>query len=113
MCSKNELDYVLNNFVVQVKELFGDNLKDVILYGSYARGDYNAESDVDVMIIADIEETEIMKHVYAISEYLGEVLIDHDVVISPVVESYSRYQEYKDVIPFLKNVQKEGIGLVS
>ena len=113
MCSKNELDYVLNNFVVQVKELFGDNLKDVILYGSYARGDYNAESDVDVMIIADIEETEIMKHVYAISEYLGEVLIDHDVVISPVIESHRRYQEYKDVIPFLKNVQKEGIGLVS
>ena len=113
MCSKNELDYVLNNFVVHVKKLFGDKLKDVILYGSYARGDYNAESDVDVMIIADIEETEIMKHVYAISEYLGEVLIDHDVVISPVIESHRRYQKYKDVIPFLKNVQKEGIGLVS
>ena len=113
MCTKNELDYVLNNFVVQVKKQFGDNLKDVILYGSYARGDYNAESDVDVMIIADIEETEVMKHMYAIGEYLGEVLIDHDVVISPVVESYNRYQEYKDVIPFLKNVQKEGIGLVS
>ena len=95
------------------KDLFGDNLKDVILYGSYARGDYSAQSDVDVMIIAEIEEKDIMKHVYAISEYLGEFLIDYDIVISPVVESYSRYQQYKDVIPFLKNVQREGIALVS
>ena len=113
MCTKNELDFVLNNLVEKVKDLFGDNLKDVILYGSYARGDYSAQSDVDVMIIAEIEEKDIMKHVYAISEYLGEFLIDYDIVISPVVESYSRYQQYKDVIPFLKNVQKEGIGLVS
>ncbi len=113
MCTKNELDFVMYQFVDEMKKIFGDSLKDVILYGSYARGDYNAESDVDVMIIADIEETEIMRHVYAISEYLGALLIDYDIVISPVVESYSRYQEYKDVIPFLKNVQKEGIALVS
>ena len=113
MCTKKELDYVLDNLVEKVKALFGEKLKDVILFGSYARGDYNADSDIDVMIIADIAETDIMKHIYTISEYLGEFLIDYDIVISPVIESYNRYQEYKDVIPFLKNVQKEGIGLVS
>lgn len=37
-------------FVNQVKEILGKRLKKVILYGSYARGDYNKQSDVDIMI---------------------------------------------------------------
>lgn len=113
MCTRAELDILLNEFVNEAKKIFGDSLKDVILYGSYARGDYNENSDVDVMIIADIEENEIMKYTYAVANYLGEFLLDHDAVISPVVESHKKYEEYKNVIPFLRNVHREGICLVS
>ena len=31
----------INNFVIKAKKLLGDRLKKIILYGSYARGDYN------------------------------------------------------------------------
>ena len=113
MCTKAELDRLLNEFVNETKKIFGDTLRDVVLYGSYARGDYNENSDVDVMIIADIEETDVMKYTYKIANYLGELLIEHSTVISPIVESHKKYEEYKNVIPFLQNVQKEGIGLVS
>ena len=113
MCTKNKLDSLLKSFVDEMKILFGDTLKNVILYGSYARGDYNDSSDVDIMIIADIDDKDVMNHVYAIAEYLGEVLINYDIVISPVVESYNKFEKYKDIIPFFKNVQKEGIALVS
>ena len=113
MCTRAELDILLNDFVDETRKIFGNLLKDVILYGSYARGDYNENSDFDVMIIADIEENEIMKYTYAVASYLGEFLIDHDAVISPVVESHRKYEEYKNVIPFLKNVHREGIRLVS
>ena len=54
MCTRNELDNVLNLFVDGVRNLFDDKLKDVILYGSYARGDFDNESDVDVAVIVDI-----------------------------------------------------------
>lgn len=113
MCSKTELNALLESFVDEMKIIFGSTLKNIILYGSYARGDYTNDSDVDIMIVADIEDTEIMKYVYTVSEYLGDLLIDYDVVITPVVESHSKYQQYKDVIPFLKNVQREGVALVS
>ena len=113
MCSKTELNALLDSFVDEMKIIFGSTLKNIILYGSYARGDYTNDSDVDIMIVADIEDTEIMKYVYTVSEYLGDLLIDYDVVITPVVESHSKYQQYKDVIPFLKNVQREGVALVS
>jgi uncharacterized protein len=32
----------------------GEKLEKVILFGSYARGDYDEESDIDIMVIADI-----------------------------------------------------------
>jgi len=36
-------------------------LKKVIVYGSYARGDYQKNSDIDIMILVDADETEIKK----------------------------------------------------
>ena len=113
MCTRAELDKLLSEFVSQIKIIFGETLREVMLYGAYARGDYNENSDVDVMIIADIAESEVMKYTYEVANYLGEALIDHNVVITPVVESHKKYEQYKNVIPFLQNVQKEGIRLVS
>lgn len=54
MCTENRLSAVMADVVKKAKSLFGDRLGSVILYGSYARGDYDEESDIDVMITADI-----------------------------------------------------------
>ena len=39
----------------KAKEVYGDKLMEVILYGSCARGEFDNESDVDVMILLDVE----------------------------------------------------------
>ena len=41
----------LINFIVEVNSILGNRIKRIILYGSYARGDYNNNSDVDIMIL--------------------------------------------------------------
>lgn len=41
------INTIISEFVSEVKEILGDHLKKIILYGSYARGDYNKSSDVD------------------------------------------------------------------
>ena len=38
----------LDEFVTLVKQYFGKNLKSIIVYGSYARGDYNESSDITI-----------------------------------------------------------------
>ena len=40
-------------YVEEVRERYGDRLKLAILYGSYARGDYTPNSDVDLLIVID------------------------------------------------------------
>ena len=46
----------LGEFLTDVRSLFGEKLKSVIVYGSYARGDYNEHSDIDVMILVSLAD---------------------------------------------------------
>ncbi len=61
----NDRDYdvirLVNLFANQVKEHIGENLSSIILYGSYARGDYRENSDVDIMILTQLQDEEIKK----------------------------------------------------
>ena len=45
---------LLNQYLSEVKKIYGAHLKRVILYGSYARGDYTADSDIDIMLLVDL-----------------------------------------------------------
>ena len=56
--NSNKRDIILR-FSQQVKLILGDKLDKVILYGSYARGDYNEHSDVDIMILTTLTDEEI------------------------------------------------------
>lgn len=42
-------EYV-EKYIDALKKIYGKAMKVVLLYGSYARGDYNEKSDVDIMI---------------------------------------------------------------
>ena len=60
MCSKSELQIILTEIAKTAKETFGEQLDSVILYGSYARGDYTSDSDssrgtVEVQIVNNLK----------------------------------------------------------
>ena len=52
---RSELDIVLKELTEQIYDLLGDKLDKVVLYGSYARGDNTEESDVDVLVLTNME----------------------------------------------------------
>ena len=57
MCTKSELQKVKSASV----QLYEKQLNKIILYGSYARGDYTDESDIDIMIVLNCGPDEIKK----------------------------------------------------
>lgn len=69
MCTENILKTILDDVCNRAKTELGTALDAVILYGSYARGDYDEESDIDVMIIADIPNEEIKAFTKTFSDY--------------------------------------------
>ena len=54
----DEMKNLILQYVDSVQKIYGTHLKQVILYGSYARGDFTEDSDVDLMILVDLNEEE-------------------------------------------------------
>ena len=54
-----DLSCLLERYKEAVSQILGERLKRIILYGSYARGDFKQDSDMDIMILADIQPEEI------------------------------------------------------
>ena len=48
----------INTFVEGCTKILGKRLKKIILYGSYARGDYNSSSDIDILVLTDYRPTQ-------------------------------------------------------
>ena len=103
----------IQEFIKQVKELLGIRLKKIILYGSYARGDYNKQSDVDIMILTDLSFEEIEEYRDKISDIAYDIELSTGIVLSPVIKNIEKYNSRINFVPFYKNVEKEGVVLVN
>ena len=51
---RKELSTILKEFEQDMRNIFKDDFRMVRLYGSYARGDYNQNSDIAVMVLVNI-----------------------------------------------------------
>ena len=65
----------------------GSKLTKVIVYGSYARGDYNSSSDVDVMILVKMSDNEIKKIENQVYDLAFDIEMDTGVDISPIIKN--------------------------
>ena len=107
----NKIDKIIKKFILEVSNLIGGRLKKVILYGSYARGDYDKNSDIDIMILTDFNDEELAEYRVKIREIACDLELENDIVISPVVRNIEKYNDRINIIPFYMNVQKEGVVL--
>lgn len=63
------INNLLGQYVNEIRNIYGERLKSVILYGSYARGDFNSDSDIDIMILVDLPDIEIEQYRKKLSCY--------------------------------------------
>lgn len=83
---------------------------EVILYGSEARGDARADSDIDLLILLpDIDITRYIARRSEISGRLFELSLDLEVDISPLILPRNVWNSRKT--PFTVNVIKDGIRI--
>ena len=103
-----QIEDLKKDFETAVKILLGDKLKKVILYGSYARGNYEKDSDVDFASIADASLAEFGKYDNALGTITFELSMKYDVIISIIIISEENFNGYRDILPFYSNLLKEG-----
>jgi len=111
MCDKAVLTEITERVCAAAREVLGDKLEKVVLFGSYARGDYDDESDIDIMVLAAIAPEDANATREMINGVLGYIDLEYDVLVSLSMDSSSIYHKYKDASGFYLNVQKEGVVL--
>ena len=102
---------LLSNYLAEVKRIYGSHLKRVILYGSYARGDYTPDSDVDIMLLVDLSDKEIEAFSDQLSELGFDCNVDSGIWMMPVVKNIEHFRHWVAAYPFYANVQKEIVVL--
>ena len=102
---------IIKKFSEQVQKILGTNLTKVILYGSYARGDYTENSDIDIMLLTKLSNTEIDKIDNNIYGLAYDYFIDYGIDISVIIKNEDNYKYWLGALPFYDNIQKEGITI--
>ena len=108
---KYDLQKVLDDVKIKMSEIYGDDLDKIILYGSYARGDYGDDSDIDIMVLVKCGEDEIKKLRKSLMSAASDLGIEYDIYISIKAISLDYFDYWKKAMPLFKNVVKEGVGV--
>lgn len=111
MCAESELDIITSAVAEEAKRILGDRLDAVILYGSYARGDYNDESDIDIMIRVVGSAEDLKQYRYPLVDYGSDLSLEYGITVSLLLYDSESFNRYKNAMPFLINVQKDGVKI--
>jgi len=105
--NKSTVKEILNEIPNKLKEKFGDKVKEIILFGSYVRGDYQEHSDIDILVIVEDDriEKDVRRVVYSFIPRVGR-LISVKVIKSDV---YGAMKKMK--LSFIQSVEREGITI--
>ena len=105
----NNVQISIDRFVQGCKEILGNRLKMIILYGSYARGDYNSSSDIDILVLTDYNQKELYSVLKRLSVMTYDIELDNNVILTPIINNVKTYNDGIEKIPFYSNINREGV----
>lgn len=91
--------------------IYGDKLKNLILFGSHARGDAHKNSDIDLLAIIEDSETDqfnACEEIDRMNDAIYEMVLKYDVAISVIPVSEHQYMNSPN--PLFVNIKSEGIA---
>ncbi|MBI1871504.1 MAG: nucleotidyltransferase domain-containing protein [Chlamydiae bacterium] len=101
------MEKVIQEFASELKRKLGSCVKQVVLFGSRARGDFREGSDYDVLVVVDHKTPELRSSILDIE---GELLDRYDAFFASVLRSEEEWQSTQG-FPLAINIAREGVVL--
>lgn len=106
----DNLQQIFEKLIPGFQAIFGNVLDRIILYGSVARGTSTDESDIDIAVVVG-KYTEDMHD--KMIDLTVDLELEYNKVLSVLLIDCDNFREWGDVLPFYKNMKKDGIMLWS
>lgn len=101
-----ELEILIKRLKKDLKDYFGARLNRVYLYGSYARGDYNDDSNVDIMVL--LNDKPVWEDEKYVSRLTFEYMYNHNVLFTIMLQLKNNFEEAVDFYAYYQNILNEG-----
>lgn len=106
-----KMQNLIEQYISSVQKIYGSHLKQVILYGSYARGDFSDKSDIDIMLLVDLPDSRLDEFSDNLSELGFDYNVEYGLWFMPIVKNIEHFYYWAKTYPFYLNVVKEGVFL--
>lgn len=106
--NQNTIECIKIEAIQSVKKLMGNDLKEIILYGSCARGDFTADSDIDIALITAGDRMSIKKYDDGLAAIATELAMRYFAIVNFVCLPEAEYLEKKTWYAYFKNIAKGG-----
>ena len=95
MCTINELNLILKEISKVYREVYRSDLVSIILYGSYARGDYQKDSDIDIVAIVKGDREKLQRELKKVWDISSDLELEYGTIVSPTVIPFEEFEKYK------------------
>ncbi len=111
MRTRQEVAAIVAELCSRIALLFPEDKIEAILFGSYARGDADPGSDIDVLLLVDASRQDISDRNWKVGDLAAELLLNHGIVVSPFVENREYFNRNLQLFPFYRGIEREGVRI--
>ena len=108
MCTETQLNRITRAMVDCYRVVYGDDIVEIILFGSYARGNYTEDSDIDIVALVHGSREVLQAKLKKVWDVSAELGLENDIIVSPMVVPYDEFVKYKQTLPYYRNIAEEG-----
>lgn len=105
------IEKVKKKIIKEVPNLMKTDLVEIIMFGSFARGDYNSDSDIDIALLTRCNRAEVKKYDDSLDDLATEIAMDNFSVVNFICLPEVEFNNNKTWYALFENISKEGVKL--